>query len=284
MNHSSFTSRRKVLKTKTDALNWANSLLKDYNLCLKVLSLVLKKEKSYILSHKNEKIGDKNLKKFKEIVQKLKKGLPLGYILKEESFYGLKFKIKKKVFIPRPETEFLVQYVLNLNLPGGLKVLDIGTGSGAIAITLKKFKKNFKIFGSDISLKALFCAKENAKLQRTDIKFFASDLLESLKGKFDLILSNPPYIPSNMLKNLPENVKKEPEIALDGGKAGLKIILKILKGAKNLLKKGGFLILEIGDGQFEKVKEKGEKMGYNFWDMVKDFSNKERIIVFKWLN
>lgn len=284
MNPSSCTSRQKPLKSKIDALKWANSLLEDYNLCLKILSIVLKKDKSYILAHINEKIKEKDLKKFKEIVKKLKSGIPLGYIIKEETFYGLKFKLKEGVFIPRPETEFLVQYVLNLKTGRGFKVLDIGTGSGAIAVSLKKFNKKLKVFASDISPVALFQAKKNAKLNKTKIFFFCGDLLRPLKGKFDIIISNPPYISKDFMKKLPKNVKKEPEIALYGGSSGLKFIDKILRAAKDNLKKDGLLIMEIGDGQFENVKELGEKIGYNFMDKIKDFSNIERIVVFKWSN
>lgn len=284
MNPSSCISRQKPSKSKIDALKWANSYLKDYNLCLKILSIVLKKDKSYILAHIDEKIKERDLKKFKEIVKKLKNGIPLAYILKEETFYGLKFKLKEGVFIPRPETEFLVDYVLKLKLKKNSKILDIGTGSGAIAVSLKKFNKKLKVFASDISPVALFQAKKNAKLNKTKIFFFLGDLLKPIKGKFDIIVSNPPYISKDFMKELPENVKKEPGIALNGGKDGLRIINKILKEAKDRFKKDGLLIMEIGEGQIEKIKEKAKKIGYNFIETIKDFSNIERIVIFKWSN
>lgn len=248
------------------------------------MSLVLNKEPSHILTHIEEKLNKKEEIKFKEIVQKLKKEIPLGYILKKETFYGLKLNLKEGVFIPRPETEFLVQYVLNLNLKRNCKLLDIGTGSGAIAISIKKYKKNLKIFASDISLKALFQAKNNAKINKSKINFFCGNLLEPLKEKFDLIVSNPPYIPANFMKKLPKNVKKEPKIALNGGKKGLEVIKKILNNAKNNLKNEGLLILEIGEGQAKEIKKIAKNMGYNFIETIKDFSNTERIIILKWLS
>jgi len=269
---------------RAKALNLANSILKDYNLSLKILSIIIKKDVPFTFSHLNENLKKNEEKKFFEIIKKLKDGNPLGYILKKEIFYGLQLNLKEGVFIPRPETEFLVEYVLKIDLPKNPKILDIGTGSGAIAIALKKNKKTFKIFASDISLKSVLQAKKNSKKYKLKINFFCANLLKPVKGKFDLIVSNPPYIPNNFMKKLPKNVKKEPKIALNGGKGGFEIIFKILKIAKNFLKKNGVLVLEIGDGQFKMVKKFGEKMGYNFIDVVKDLNNIERVISFKWLN
>lgn len=284
MNSSLFISRQKTLKNRSDALNWAYSLLKDYNLSLKILSISIKRDVSYTFAHLNDNLKKNERKKFIEIVEKLKNGIPLGYILKEEKFFDLDLGVKEGVFIPRPETEFLVNYVLNLNLKKKIKIMDIGTGSGAIAISIKKNLKFSSLFASDISLKSLFQAKKNAKKYKLKINFFCGDLFKPVKGKFDLIVSNPPYIPEEFMKKLPENVKKEPEIALNGGFEGLKIIDKILKNAKFFLKKDGFLIMEIGENQFKKIKKNGIKLGYNFVDKVKDFLNIERIISFKWSN
>lgn len=284
MNHSSCTFKQKFLKTRTEAVKWANSILKDYHLSLKILSIVLKKDISYSFSHLNDELKKKEEKKFIEIVKKIKKGIPLAYILKKEYFFGLELNVKKNVFIPRPETEFLVQHILDLNLKKNSKILDIGTGSGAIAISLKKERKDLKVFASDISLSSLFQAKENAKKYNLKIKLICADLLNGVKGKFDLIASNPPYIPKNFIKNLPKNVKKEPIIALNGGTQGLEVIEKILTNAKDHLKKDGILVLEIGDGQFKKIQENSKKMGYNFKEVIFDFSNIERVISLKWSN
>ncbi len=269
---------------RAEALNQANSILKDYNLSLKILSIVLRKEVSFTFSHLNEDLKKKEEKKFFEIIKKLKEGNPLGYILRKEKFYGLELELKEGVFIPRPETEFLVEYVLKLNLQKNAKILDIGTGSGAIAIALKKNKRNFKVFASDISLKALLQAKKNSLKYKTKINFFCADLLESIKGKFDLIVSNPPYIPDDFMKNLPENVKKEPEIALKGGKDGVEIICEIIRMTRDKMRKNGFLIMEIGEGQLKRLRRFGIKEGFRFLDIVKDYNNIERVISFQWLN
>lgn len=251
---------------------------------MKILSIVLNKNISYSFSHLNEPLKKKEEKKFVEIVNKLKDGIPLGYILGSEKFFGLDFNIRENVFIPRPETEFLVKYILDLNLKKGSLILDIGTGSGAIAISLKKERKDLKVFASDISLISLFQAKKNAKKYNLKIIFFCADLLKGVKGKFDLIASNPPYIPEDLLENLPENVKKEPKIALNGGVQGLEVIERILISAKNNLNKNGILLLEIGDGQFKKIQEISKKIGYNFKEVIFDFSNIERVISLKWSN
>lgn len=281
MSHSYYTTSKK--KKRIELLKWAKKILNDYNLCLKILSIVEKKEIPYIYSHLEDEISNYREKKFKNIIKKLSENIPLAYILKKEKFFGFEFKIKEGVFIPRPETEFLIEYVLKkLNLNGKLRVLDIGTGSGAIAIVLKKLKKNLKVFASDISIKALFCAKENSKKHKIKLNMFCGDILNCIKGKFDLILSNPPYIKKSDLKKLPENVKKEPLIALDGGFDGTRIIKKILFQARKNLKKNGILIFEIGEGEEEIIKENAKKLGYNLMDVVYDYSNKERVLVFEW--
>lgn len=281
MNHSSSIFKQKFLKTRTDAIKWANSILKDYHLALKILSILIKKDISFTFAHLDEPLKEKEERKFIEIVKKIKKGIPLAYILKKEYFFGLELNVKKNVFIPRPETEFLVQYILDLNLKKNSKILDIGTGSGAIAISIKKERKDLKVYASDISLISLFQAKKNAKKYNLKINFFCADLLNGVRGKFDSIASNPPYIPKNYMKNLPENVKKEPKIALNGGVQGLEVIERILKSAKSALNKDGILVLEIGNGQFKKIKESSKKMGYNFKEVIFDFSNIERVISLK---
>lgn len=284
MNHSSYIFKQKPPKNRFEAIKWANSILKDYHLALKILSILIKKDISFTFAHLDEPLKEKEERKFIEIVKKVKKGIPLAYILKKEYFFGLELNVKKNVFIPRPETEFLVQHILNLSLKKNSKILDIGTGSGAISISLKKERRDLKVFASDISLPSLFQAKENAKKYNLKIKLFCANLLDGVKGKFDLIASNPPYIPKDFMKNLPENVKKEPKIALNGGSQGLEVIKKILTTAKKHLKKDGHLVIEIGDGQFKKVKEISKKMGYNLKDVIYDFSNIERVISLKWSN
>lgn len=284
MNHSPYIFKQKPLKSRFKAINWANSILKDYHLALKILSILIKKDISFTFSHLDEPLKEKEEKKFIEIVKKIKRGMPLAYILKKEYFFGLELNVKKNVFIPRPETEFLVQHILDLKLKKNSKIIDIGTGSGAIAISLKKERKDLKVFASDISLTSLFQAKENAKKYNLKIKFFCANLLNGVKRKFDLIASNPPYIPREDMKNLPENVKKEPKIALNGGTQGLEVIKKILNSSKKHLKKDGYLVMEIGDGQFNKIKEISKKMGYNFQDVIYDFSNIERVVSLKWSN
>ncbi len=282
MNLSSSISKQKPFKNRAEGLNWAFKVLKDYHLALKLLSISLGESTSYTISHLDEKFKKNEEKKFIKIVKKIKKNIPLAYILKEEEFYGLKLNIDEKVFIPRPETEFLVQGILKLKLPRNSKILDIGTGSGAIGLALKKEKRFLMVFANDVSFPSLIKAKENSKKLNLKVFYFCANLTDALKEKFDLIVSNPPYIPSRDMKKLPKNVKKEPKIALNGGKDGLEIIYKILKFSKEHLKKNGYLAMEIGENQSKKVLNFSKKLGYNKEKIVKDLLNIERVVILKW--
>ena len=175
-------------------------------------------------------------------------GEPIQYILAKTEFMGLEFKVAPDVFIPRPETEILVE--TSLKYAKGLKnILDLGTGSGCIAISLAKNLAQAQIFASDISNKALSVAKENARLNKVDISFFQSDLLETIDYRLstiDLIISNPPYVASEDIDKLQPEISYEPLIALDGGSDGLGFYRRVIKEAPNYLKAGGLLIMEMG--------------------------------------
>jgi len=221
------------------------------------------------------------------IVRRLN-GEPIDYILGKKEFMGLEFKVNSKVLVPRPETEILTEEVLLLARKFNkkdLKILDVGTGSGCIAVTLAKMIPSSKISAVDISDKALAVAKENAQRQGAKIDFMQSDLFSALdlsRGKYDIIISNPPYIRSNDLAGLQVEVGHEPKIALDGGKDGLDFYRRIVPESVNFLNDGGILALEIGFDQLQSVKDIFARANeFEVIKQAKDYSGHDRVILAK---
>ncbi len=221
---------------------------------------------------------------------KRSRGEPLQYILGKTEFFGLSIRVNPGVFIPRPETEILVETVIKQmsdlrSQISDINILDIGTGSGCIAISLAKFLSNVSITATDISLKALEMARDNARENNVadKIKFIHSDLFTryEVRGtKYEIIVSNPPYIATEDINALPIEVQHEPEIALDGGRDGLLFYGKIIKDAPRYLKAEGYLIMEIGFGKSSDIRKmfKNSKR-LEIIDMVKDYNNIDRVIV-----
>ena len=221
----------------------------------------------------------------------LSQGIPLQYVLGKTDFMGLELKVDSRVFIPRPETELLVEtaisYVNQLPKypPMHWNILDIGTGSGCIAISLAKFLSNVALTACDVSVPALAVARYNGELNKVNdkIEFICSDLFQSEKFKgrnFDMIVSNPPYIPNPQIDQLPREIGPEPRLALEGGSDGLDYYRKIIKESAGYLKKKGLLIMEMGFRQCREIKnifKLRDKL--EIIDIVKDYHQIERIIV-----
>ncbi|OGX23436.1 MAG: protein-(glutamine-N5) methyltransferase, release factor-specific [Omnitrophica WOR_2 bacterium RIFCSPHIGHO2_02_FULL_45_21] len=236
-------------------------------------------------------LSAKVLKKLSRCLSLRSEGFPLQYILGEVEFFGLIFKLDKRVFIPRPETEILVETAINSaaslrpSVCGQIKILDIGTGSGCIAVALAKNLAKARIIAIDISREALEIARQNARLNGAEerIHFIQSDLLSALPhplSAYDLLISNPPYIRSQDIEHLQKELKYEPRIALDGGCSGLDFYRRIIRQAPRLLKKDGLLLMEIGFGQYDKIKNIFEKTGnFKIIDLVKDYNKIERVII-----
>jgi release factor glutamine methyltransferase len=224
------------------------------------------------------------------VIKRRMNGEPPQYILGKTEFMGLEFKVNASVFIPRPETEILVEHVITLthNLETSVRkpwILDMCTGAGCIAVSLAKFLTPLKIDAFDVSRQALGVAQANARAHRVEVNFILSDLFNSCALKphsYDIIVSNPPYIPSAEIDNLEAEVKCQPAIALDGGQDGLDFYRRIIAGAPRYLRKNGFLAMEIGFNQIEAIKD--IFMGYpdfEIVELVKDYSQIDRIIVAK---
>ncbi|NMB01085.1 MAG: peptide chain release factor N(5)-glutamine methyltransferase [Firmicutes bacterium] len=211
--------------------------------------------------------------------------IPVAYITRKREFYSLPFQVSESVLIPRPETEFVVDKVLEvLESDQPAEILELGTGSGAISIALACQNPDFKITAVDISPAALQVAEANAKRLEVDnqITFLEGDLFNPVSGKFAVICSNPPYIKQGELKQLPPEVGVEPSIALDGGPDGLDFYRRILDQAASFLEQPGFVVLEIGWDQGQSVRALGEKAGFTWLETVVDYAGKDRVVVFKW--
>ena len=247
-----------------------------------LLQYILDKPRQYIIVYDNKEIDKQQQWQYFVNIEKLTKGVPLQHITHRQEFMKMDFFVDENVLIPRPDTEILVEEVIKIaqkyNLP---RILDLCTGSGAIAISLKKFVPNADITAVDISEKALEIAQRNAKKLETKINFLKSDLFDKLDNKkFDIIVSNPPYIRKDEIKKLSEEVQKEPKIALDGGEDGLDFYRIITEQAINYLKTGSFLCFEIGYNQKNDViKIIEDDQNYKNTYCKKDLYGNDRIII-----
>ena len=248
-----------------------------------LLQNVMKKDKKYLILNFQKKIKETEIELFKSLVNRRKKGEPISYIIKRKEFWKENFFINKNVLIPRPDTETLVEQILKIyDKNSKKKVLDIGIGSGCILLSLLKERKNFFGIGIDISKKALNVANFNAKVHQLSnrVKFYNSDVDKFLLGKYDLIVSNPPYIKKHKLKYLDNGVVGfEPRIALDGGHDGYSKIKKVISKASSLIKRNGKFILEIGFDQKKVVLNILKKNCFYVNKVHKDYGNNDRCII-----
>ena len=249
-----------------------------------LMQYILNKPRQYLLIHDNEELTNKQEKTYLENIEKMIKGVPLQHITHSQEFMKMNFYVNENVLIPRPDTEILVEEVINIAKKiNAKKILDLCTGSGAIAISLAKYIENSQITAVDISEEALRIAKLNAVNNNVEdkITFVKSDLFEnSVKEKYDIIVSNPPYIKKDFMKKLDKEVQQEPYIALDGGYDGLDFYRKIISEGYQYLKFKGYLCMEIGYDQKQEVFdmiEKQEKYS-NTYSKI-DLGGNDRIVV-----
>ena len=248
-----------------------------------LLSEVIKKNRQYLILNSNEELKKENIKSFNCLVKRRKKGEPIAYLINKKEFWKQNFYINQNVLIPRPDTELLVEETLKLfNVNSKLNMLDIGTGSGCILLSILKERRNFFGTGIDISKKAINVARFNAKMHQLSnrVKFYNSDVDKFLIGKYDLVVSNPPYIKRQDLKYLEVDVKGfEPKLALDGGKDGFLKITKIISKTSTLLKRNGRFILEIGFGQKNRILNMLKQNNFFINKVVKDYGKNDRCVI-----
>lgn len=273
------------------ALEEAKNILKSNNfedsniIAKELLSYVLKKDKVYLTINSDTALTDTEYAEFTKYIEQIIDGKPLQYITQKQEFMGIDFFVNEDVLIPQPDTEILVETVLDICKKydkQSLRILDLCTGSGAIAISLSKIL-NTQVFASDVSIKALKVAEKNNVLNNSKVEFIESNLFEQINGeKFDIIVSNPPYIKNEEIKLLSKQVQNEPYIALSGGEDGLDFYRKIIDEAYKHINKNGYLCLEIGYDQKEDlIKLIKQNENYEYENCIKDLSNNDRCIIAK---
>jgi release factor glutamine methyltransferase len=264
----------KILKNNKIKTNQLDSEL--------ILSNLLKKKKENLIINSKEKVSKSTIDNFNKLITRRLKREPLAYILKQKEFWSKIFYVNRSTLIPRPETELLCESIIKTLKNRTPYILDVGTGTGCILLSILSELKKARGVGIDISKKAIEVAKKNSR--NLDLnkraKFFSKSFNDIYGYKFDLIVSNPPYIRTCDIKNLSDDVRKfEPKIALDGGKDGLDVIKKVIYKTKTILKKLGWLALEIGHGQHRKVSKILKKQGFREELLVKDYQDNIRCIL-----
>ena len=247
-----------------------------------LLSNVLNRKREDLLVNLNLIVKSKKIKKFDKLIKRRLNKEPIPYILKKREFWSKDYFVNKGVLIPRPETELMVEKVIKVFKNRNINILDIGTGSGCILLSIVSELKGSKGIGIDISKHALKVAYKNLEKHNLSnrIKFYKKSVNEICFKKFDLIVSNPPYILKKDIKNLDDDVRKfEPKIALDGGNDGLDVIRKVIYKSENILKIKGMLALEIGNGQFKKVSKILRERKFRIKYLIRDYQENIRCIL-----
>ena len=270
------------------ALKKGQSILIDNNIISAkldseiLMSQAIRKNKKFIILNLHKEIKKKDLDYFDNLIQERAKSKPIAQIIKKKYFWKYEFIVNNNVLIPRPDTEILIEQALKLvKNKNRLQILDIGIGSGCILMSILKEKKNFIGTGIDICKKSLQISKVNGQKLRVNnrLKLFKSNIDNFNTGKYDLIVSNPPYIKKSNLKCLEKDIGFEPKQALDGGLDGLSEIRKVINKSSELIKRSGHFIIEIGFDQKNKVKKILRDKGFYIKKTVKDLSNHDRCIV-----
>ena len=244
-----------------------------------LLAFICTIDRTYYYMHMEDALSDVQFEEYKSVLNKRCERVPLQYITGEQDFMGLPFHVNSSVLIPRQDTETLVEEALKVIRPG-MRVLDLCTGSGCILISILKMVAGVEGFGYDISKQALLVAKENAKLNDVTATFERSDLFDSITETFDVIVSNPPYIPTEVIHTLmPEVAQFEPYQALDGKEDGLYFYRKIIQECKNYLNPNGTILFEIGHDQGDAVSAMLRLMEFQDVRVIKDLAGNDRVVI-----
>ena len=231
-----------------------------------------------LLCHGDREVSEAEEEQYRKALEQRAVHVPLQHLLGYQDFMGLRFQVNEHVLIPRQDTEILVEEAMRY-LHDGMRILDLCTGSGCILLSLLHYSNDCEGVGVDISQEALQVAAQNAELLGIKADFLKSDLYEKVTGKFDLLVSNPPYIERKVIPTLMEEVREyDPYIALDGGEDGLDFYRRIIGGAQDYLKRGGQILMEIGSGQAQAVSELLREAGFKEIDVCRDFAGLDRVV------
>ncbi len=231
-----------------------------------------------LLCHGDREVSEAEEEQYRKALEQRAVHVPLQHLLGYQDFMGLRFQVNEYVLIPRQDTEILVEEAMRY-LHDGMRILDLCTGSGCILLSLLHYSNDCEGVGVDISQEALQVAAQNAELLGIRADFLKSDLYEKVTGKFDLLVSNPPYIERAIIPTLMEEVREyDPYIALDGGEDGLDFYRRIIGGAQDYLKRGGQILMEIGSGQAKAVSELLREAGFKEIDVCRDFAGLDRVV------
>ena len=274
-------------------INFGSKNLKDYKIQSHmidselILSNILKKSREHLIINSNKKVSKKVINLFNKLIKRRSTREPMAYIFKNKEFWSKNFYVNQNTLIPRPETELLSEYIIKTFKDKKMFILDIGTGTGCILFSILSELKKSTGVGIDISKKAIDVAKINQLRHNLSkrSKLIVRSFEKLKKYKFDLIVSNPPYIKNSEIKNLSEDIKRfEPKIALKGGNDGLDVIKKIIYKSNTILKNFGTLALEIGNDQQDKVSQILDDQEFKIKHLIKDYQNNTRCIIAKLKN
>jgi release factor glutamine methyltransferase len=271
-----------ILDKASKQLNSLN--INNANLdCEVLLSNTISKDREYLILNLKQNLDKKYIDFFYNLIERRKKGEPVAYLINKKEFWKETFYVNKDVLIPRPDTEHLIEEVIKYtDEDSKLHILDIGTGSGCILLSILSERKKFNGTGIDISKKSINISRYNAKKLKLNnrTKFYVSDVDNFLIGKYDIVISNPPYIENLSLKYLDRDVINfEPKLALDGGKDGFSEIIKVINKSSALIKKNGVFVLEIGYNQKNKAIQMLKNKGFYIKKVLKDYSKNDRCII-----
>jgi len=271
-----------ILDKASKQLNSLN--INNANLdCEVLLSNTISKDREYLILNLKQNLDKKYIDFFYNLIERRKKGEPVAYLINKKEFWKETFYVNKDVLIPRPDTEHLIEEVIKYtDQDSKLHILDIGTGSGCILLSILSERKKFNGTGIDISKKSINISRYNAKKLKLNnrTKFYVSDVDNFLIGKYDIVISNPPYIENLSLKYLDRDVINfEPKLALDGGKDGFSEIIKVINKSSALIKKNGVFVLEIGYNQKNKAIQMLKNKGFYIKKVLKDYSKNDRCII-----